>query len=452
MQHEPPTVVVVGAGLAGLTAAATAATATVDADDGGVRVILLEAREHPGGRARTIEADGFLLNQGAHALYRGGPAWATLADFGISPQGSPPVVSHAKALRADGTLQPLPATVGSLAASSMLRARGKVQMARILARTQHLADTVEPGTSLQQWIDGRSRDTAVRALLRLLLRTATYCDELDRLDAAAGLRQLAQTVTHGVVYLDGGFSQLVDALGAVADARGVVTHTGAKVDAVDARGGGFVVRTASGDVAADAVVHASGGPVDVDRVLHGASAAVHGWAERERPVYASALDLALHALPDPGRRVVFGLDDPIYFSVHTPAARLVTDGPGEVAHLLWYGERDDARVRLEALLDHVQPGWRDEVVEARSGRRLVVAHGRPLPGSGLAGRPPVSVPDVPGMFVAGDWVGPDGFLTDAVMASGRAAGRAAARVAARAATGVATGGSAGDVTNVRTSA
>ena len=74
-----------------------------------------------------------------------------------------------------------------------------------------------------------------------------------------------------------------------------------------------------------------------------------------------------------------------------------------------------------------QPGWRDEVVDVRYGRRLVVAHGRPLPGSGFAGRPPVAVPDVPGLFVAGDWVGAEGLLTDTVLASGRAAGRAAAQ-------------------------
>jgi phytoene dehydrogenase-like protein len=422
MEHQPPTIVVVGAGLAGLTAAATAA-------ESGARVTLLEGRTHQGGRARTARIDGFLLNQGAHALYRGGPAWTTLTDFGIQPQGNAPDASTAKALRADGTLAPLPASVGSLATSSLLTARGKLQVTRILARPGHLAGTAEPWTSMQQWIDGRSRDATVRALLWLLVRTATYCEDLDQLDAEAGLRQLAQAVTHGVVYLDGGFQQLVDALQAVADARGVRTLTNAKVDAVDVINGAFVVRTSRGDIDADTVVHAAGGPVDVDRVLHGASAAVHGWAEREVPVHATALDLALRALPDPNERVVFGLDDPLYFSVHTPAARLVTDDHGEVAHLLWYGDRnDDPRPQLEGLLDRVQPGWRDEVVDVRYGRRLVVAHGRPLPGSGFAGRPPVAVPDVPGLFVAGDWVGAEGLLTDAVLASGRAAGRGAARL------------------------
>jgi hypothetical protein len=40
------------------------------------------------------------------------------------------------------------------------------------------------------------------------------------------------------------------------------------------------------------------------------------------------------------------------------------------------------------------------------------------------------VPDVPGLFVAGDWVGSEGLLADAVFASGRAAGRAAAAAVA----------------------
>lgn len=421
-EREPNTVVVIGAGLAGLTAAATAA-------DAGARVTVLEAREGPGGRARTALVDRFLLNQGAHALYRGGPAWATLAEFGISPRGNSPDASSVEALRADGSLAPLPTGIGSLATTTLLGARGKLQLARILARPHRLVDTVEPGTSLRQWIDGRTADTDARKLLTLLFRTATYCGDLDRLDAAAGVSQFAQALTHGVVYLDGGFQQLVGALQDVVDARGVATHTLAKVDAIDVRGHGFIVRTAAGDLDADAVVIAAGGPADVDRVLRGVSREVRGWADRELPVHASALDLALEALPDPKHRVVFGLDEPVYFSVHTPAAQLVTSGSGEVAHLLWYGDHDDdPRPRLESLLDRAQPGWRDEVIDFRYGRRLVVAHGRPLPGSGFAGRPASAVPDVPGLFVAGDWVGPEGFLTDAVMASGRAAGRAAATV------------------------
>ena len=423
MHDAPRSVVVVGAGLAGLTAAAVAA-------ERGADVTVLEAREHPGGRARTANVDGFLFNQGAHALYRGGPAWATLAELGITPLGQSPRTSCAAGLRADGSLAALPTSPSTLLRTDLLGWRAKLEIARLLARPARLSRTVTPGTSMQQWIDECAADPDARAFIAMFGRVSTYCGDLDTLDAVAGVAQVQRAMTDGVVYLNRGWQQLVDGVSSVASARGVRTHFRAKVDAIERAADRFVVCTSAGDLEADAVVHAAGGPTDVDEVVHGASAAARRWAGRERPVVASTLDVALRALPIPDRRITFGLDEPIYFSVHTPYARLVPDGAGELAHLLWYGETaDDPRPRLEALLDRAQPGWRAEVVDARYGRRQVVAHGRPLPGSGVAGRPPVAVPDLPGFFVAGDWVGPEGLLADAVLASARAAGVAAARAA-----------------------
>jgi len=59
---------------------------------------------------------------------------------------------------------------------------------------------------------------------------------------------------------------------------------------------------------------------------------------------------------------------------------------------------------------------------------MVVAGTMPRAVSGgLAGRPSIGAltPELPGVFVAGDWVGPEGLLADAALASGHAAGRAA---------------------------
>ena len=92
-------VVVVGGGLAGLAAGATAAAA-------GASTIVLE-RHRPGGRARTTERDGFLFNQGAHALYVGGPGMAVLKSLGVRPAGSPPPLTRYRLL-AGGTLHWMP--------------------------------------------------------------------------------------------------------------------------------------------------------------------------------------------------------------------------------------------------------------------------------------------------------------------------------------------------------
>ena len=65
--------------------------------------------------------------------------------------------------------------------------------------------------------------------------------------------------------------------------------------------------------------------------------------------------------------------------------------------------------------------------------RIVVVTSLPAPGAGLAGRPPAAVPGAPGVFVAGDWVGPEGWLSDCSLASGAKAGQLAARYASGAA-------------------
>jgi hypothetical protein len=63
--------------------------------------------------------------------------------------------------------------------------------------------------------------------------------------------------------------------------------------------------------------------------------------------------------------------------------------------------------------------------------RMTAITALPVPSAGgLAGRPPVAVADRPGAFVSGDWVGPVGMLSDAVLASAAEAGRAAAAHAA----------------------
>ena len=40
---------------------------------------------------------------------------------------------------------------------------------------------------------------------------------------------------------------------------------------------------------------------------------------------------------------------------------------------------------------------------------------------GLAGRPEPEVPGIPNLYVAGDWVGPEGWLSDAALASAKRA-------------------------------
>src|SRR5438270_294016 len=89
-------VVVVGAGLAGLAAAATAAGA-------GASTLVLDGH-HPGGRASTDQRGRYRFNRGPHALYQGGEATAVLARLGVTAAGAaPPAAGGGTGAAAAGT-------------------------------------------------------------------------------------------------------------------------------------------------------------------------------------------------------------------------------------------------------------------------------------------------------------------------------------------------------------
>src|SRR5215472_3425545 len=97
--HVADQVVIAGAGLAGLTAAATAARA-------GARVLILDEKS-PGGRARTDEMDGFRFNRGPHAIYTGGGGRKVMNRLGVRPATHVPPLRGARVLAGGGLRSPL---------------------------------------------------------------------------------------------------------------------------------------------------------------------------------------------------------------------------------------------------------------------------------------------------------------------------------------------------------
>ncbi len=101
-----------------------------------------------------------------------------------------------------------------------------------------------------------------------------------------------------------------------------------------------------------------------------------------------------------------------------PADTRPTVGPTTDRHV-------ESRAELTRLVEAMGADPAHAVVQ-RYLHRMVVCTGLPTTESGgMAGRPPIAVDDRPGVFIAGDWVGPDGLLADAALASGEATGLAA---------------------------
>ena len=399
-------VVVVGAGIAGLTAAATATR-------GGARTLVLEAH-HPGGRARTTEREGFVLNLGAHALYRKGAGGRVLAALGITPVGTAPPLGRYRGSLA-GALHRLPTGPGSLLQSTLLGTRSKVQLGGLLARMPRMDPAALSGTSVRAWLDGIGLRPDADAVVLALLRLSTYCPDVDRFGADAALTQLQIAAAGGVLYLDGGWSPLIEFLGAGTELRASVA-----VRALEPTAGRFEVRTDDGHVVARQMVVAVGLPAAARALLPEPP----DWGDLGEPVTAACLDLGLRAVPSPG--YVLGIDAPVYATTQGPPARQAPEGQAVVG-VLRYGARTAELDRPE-LEDHRRLcGVADgDVVTARFLASMTVMGAMPSAGTGgMGGRPGVTDTGTPGIHLAGDWVGPEGLLADAALASGYAAGRRA---------------------------
>jgi phytoene dehydrogenase-like protein len=398
-------ITVVGGGWAGLAAAATAARAGAD-------VTVLEARSELGGRGHTENLDGFLLNQGAHALYANFVGMQVLTGLGIIPKGNKPSLRGYGRLR--GKIGLMPGTPLDSLRSPMIDLRTKFHLGKLLASPKQALKTDMAGMSMHDWINAQTNDEDARLVIAMAARTATYQGDMRTIAACVAVPQMIGALVDSVLYLDGGWQQIVSALRDVAVQAGATITTDAKVDSLDDVG------------ECDAVILAAGGPRHAASLLGDRSSLVHEWAERSRPVYAATLDLGLRSLPIPERRFVLGVDSPLYMSVHTPAAALAPNG-GEVVHVIHYDpSAADVRGDMEQFLDEAQPGWRGQVVAERFGRQRVVAYDTPLPERGdLSNRPGPAIADCPNVFIAGDWVGAHGLIGDAALASGRDAALAA---------------------------
>ena len=413
--NQKTDVVVVGGGLGGLAVAALLAR-------GGRKVTLFEKSRHLGGRAHTTEVEGYHFNLGPHALYLGGAAARVLGGLGVPMRGGSPRGEGSFALRGN-QLHALPAGAVSLLMTDLLGAAGKLELGRVLTSLMRTDAATLEGRSLREWLEEHVTRAEVREVVAALFRVSTYCADANALAADAAVEQF-QLARKGVRYLDGGWSELVRALAEKAREAGVEVVGSARVESVEreegrVRGG----RLADGTEYEAETVVVAGGPRDVAGLLPG-DEVVAGWAAEAVPVKAASLEVGLSKLPKPRALFALGMDRPWYASVHSAwAARLAPEG-GAMVHVAKYlggGEEEASEGELEGVLDVLQPGWRAHVVTKRFLPGLTVMNA--LPAKGLEARPGPAVAHVRGLYVVGDWVGREGMLVDASLASAETVSR-----------------------------
>ena len=404
-------VIIVGGGLAGLAAATWCARL-------GLEVVVLERATALGGRARTTTRAGYAHNLGGHALYVEGAAHRGLRELGVPFTGAPPPTGGLLGM-ARGELHRFPAGPLSMLATDLFGFKAKIEAARALRALVRAHPVPLDDVTWSTWLDGVTPRREVRHALESIARVTTYANSPRRMSAGATVAQIKRGMSPGVLYLDGGWQTLVDGLERAAVAAGVRIVRDAPVASIArdtiVRG----VAVASGERVAGRAVLLAVGPATA-RSLVGRGGEALG--ARLVASHAACLDLGLSALPRPERLVVFGLDRPTYFSVHSASARLADRGA--TVHLMKYLDPDElldaegTERELEAFADRVQPGWRALTDTRRFLPNLVASNAIVAAGTR---RPAVDASGFEGIYLAGDWVGDEGMLADAAVASARAA-------------------------------
>ncbi|HEX6484033.1 MAG TPA: FAD-dependent oxidoreductase [Ktedonobacteraceae bacterium] len=425
----PDSIIIVGGGLAGLSAAALLARR-------GHHVLLFEKSKLPGGHARTREQEGFFFNFGAHAFYLGGPGERVLQELNIPVSGGRLSVHYGLALKGDEDHR-LPFGAAALAETTLFSQTEKDELTQLYAALPQFNSAQLQGISWQTWLETNIWHASVRQFLQARARLSTNTWAPDLIDA--GLIMDIFQNRSGVLYLHKGWQPLVDGLLQAAQQAGATVITAARVAAVELAGGAVeAVRLEDGArYPAAAVILAVDADTASRLVAEGQHEIMRDWALQTIPSHIACFDVALRRLPNPGNVYAIGMDRPLYYAVHSTWAQLGR-GNGAFIHTTRYhrhGESPSAEMikrELEALLDRMQPGWRTEVVAQSFFPHIqAVSDIVQAKRGGINGRPRPSVPGIGGLYVAGDWVGNEDQQSGAAFASAtRAAHLVAEAVAA----------------------
>ncbi|HKS23881.1 MAG TPA: NAD(P)/FAD-dependent oxidoreductase [Thermoanaerobaculia bacterium] len=439
-------VIVIGGGIAGLAASIYLAR-------GGHRVTVFERRPHLGGRAVTHLRRGYRFNLGPHAFYRGGPGWQVCRELGIPIRGGVPDGKGVAMLGSERYR--FPGSPLKLLTTNLLPLSARFEAAKLFFRIRRLDPKRCADMTTRQWLDANVKNDRLRQTMEALLRLATYSDHAEEQSAAAALRQL-KSAMRGVVYVDEGWQRIVDALHGAAVSAGVNFVTSSHIVGV-AHDGSAVKAIALGELEQD-LQRSSTRSMRLPRMADDARGtrlpatdvilAVDPTTVRDlvdgldftppHAVIATCLDVALSSLPQPKPTFALGIDRPLYYSVHSAWAQLTPKG-GALIHVAKYrktGAGNDEELEstssrrspsaaadeaeLEAVLDEMQPGWRERVVHRRFLPSMTVSNALVRPGVAR----PAAVTKIKGLYLAGDWVGDEGILSDAALASARTAAKA----------------------------
>ena len=415
-------IVIIGGGLSGYVAANYLAKA-------GFSILLLERGNKVGGRARTDTIKQQYFNLGPHALYKKGVAKPILEELGVNLSGKSPKV--AGTLLENNIEYAAPFSPLGLLTTSLLNWKERIEWVKVLMKVMTINKEKLVQHTFEQWVKQTAHSKKVQSLLFLLGRLSTYCHAPEVVSAKVMISHL-QLVAGGVLYIDGGWQAMIDQLHNKAVITGVQVQPHSTVKKIIKVEDYFKVLLSNGEEILAKYVLSSTGPEELCNILPEVRPMLQN---HFTAVKGATLDVALTKLPNPKVLFALGLSDPLYYSVHSNAARLSQDNKSIILHVFRYYHPEDEidgnsiKMELEQFLERLQPGWQNYVITSRFIPQITV--NQRLPKLGDEQTLHRSKTGIPGLYIAGDWVSPDYILSEGAVSSGKQAAEAIIQEAMR---------------------
>jgi phytoene dehydrogenase-like protein len=403
-------VVIIGGGVAGLATGALLAKA-------GRKVVVLEKGNQVGGRAYTYVDRGFVLNYGAHAMYR--PHSGLLAQV-LKRLERPPIAAPYPNPRTSyfaldgrwGTLGPMPQDVLT---TSLLPFASRLRLLPFIMSLR-FGDPAQVGDlTLAEWLEERTSDPYLRRLILALATLNTYTHPASELSAQFVLRHFQRNLfaRDYVGYMSRGWSTMYETFASALCEHGGEVATGAKVERLVVLGSRVVAVIAGGArYEADAFVLTV--PPQQAPKLAEAGSPLRQELERWRGLQdarAFCIDLGFSARLRTDVTFIYDVQYDLYFSLHSEVTPDLAPEGGQLLHAMAYLSPEEAvdawlnerrHRELEQGLDRHFSGWRDAAVVQRTLPSAQVTVARQTPDQQGPARVPVRSASAENLYFAGD--------------------------------------------------
>lgn len=404
-------VLVVGGGLAGLTAAAWLSRH-------GKRVTLIEKAPKLGGRAITIPIKGFNFNFGAHAIYGRDRSVLRKLEQEIGLQVQWRDFSADKAYYDLGdTTTPLPATLSGILRTEMLDSQNKLRFLYEIFRTLTTLERGEQGVPIGEYL--RKEPEQVRDMLLTLSCSNFFTNEPERIPSPLFFQYYRRifSTQKPVAYIGGGWQSIVNGLEQIVLAHGGEIITKERIQKVlweEGRIGGLVGRERQYQ-AEDYLFCVP--PKELVNLFAGLRVEeLFAEYARYRPTQVVVYDVGLRQrIPSP-YTYIFHKKERVFItdiSYYDPTC--VPEG-GQLMQAVSYLNEEEARgdseeklALIEAVYDKHFPGWREQLETKRVSKKATVQEIKCVDDQRLM---PIKMYSIPNAWFAGDWCEGEGQLSE----------------------------------------